>query len=336
MSTRSSRSYDAAEYKRVEADGSIPLNVFVTSEEEKALKVAGYKIGATIEDTNTGIQRMQERQELIDQDALAATVAEDGLKGTKFEGQSVLPLPGDTVIQRANTFTDVVGPSGATTTARFLYVEAHNKSTKVTGTSTVSGPALAVSYAGRRRRLQRGQHREPLRGHRSHARRLHVPPAADPPARRRAREHHERPRRHHGDRRWRRRFVETFPVTEWLGKGLPPHVAGFKNSPFFTHYMDPTENRADLDALAARFPELVSVVNMPEKTSGYQRKSQAIMSGSNAIGTAPAAQTGAALLDTTGEITAAAPIWKQTFAVTAGQTLLTTSTASRPARPTSS
>ena len=84
--------------------------------------------------------------------------------------------------------------------------------------------------------------------------------------------------------------------------------------------MDPTENRADLDALAARYPELVSVVNMPEKTSGYQRKSQAIMSGSNAIGTAPAAQTGAALLDTTGEITAAAPIWKQTFAVTAGQT----------------
>ena len=142
-------SYDAAEYKRVEADGSITLNVFVTSDEEKALKVAGYKIGATIEDTNTGIQRMQERQELIDQDALAATVAEDGLKGTaKFDGQSVLPLPGDTVIQRANTFTDVVGPSGATTTARFLYVEAYNKSTKVTGTSTVSGPALAVSYAG--------------------------------------------------------------------------------------------------------------------------------------------------------------------------------------------
>ena len=74
---------------------------------------------------------------------------------------------------------------------------------------------------------------------------------------------------------------------------------------------------------------------MPEKTSGYQRKSQAIMSGSNAIGTAPAAQTGAALLDTTGEITAAAPIGT-TFTVTAGQTLLTTSTASRPARPTSS
>ena len=71
--------------------------------------------------------------------------------------------------------------------------------------------------------------------------------------------------------------VETYSVTEWLGKDLPPHVAGFKNQPFFTHYMDPTENRADLDALAAANPNLMSVVNMPEKTSGYQRKSQAIM-----------------------------------------------------------
>ena len=46
--------------------------------------------------------------------------------------------------------------------------------------------------------------------------------------------------------------------------------------------MDPTENRADLDALAAANPNLMSVVNLPEKTSGYQRKSQAIMSGPTA------------------------------------------------------
>src|SRR5699024_9225770 len=85
---------------------------------------------------------------VVDQEALAKTVAEEGLKGTKFEGRSVVTLPGDTVIQRANTFTDVVGPSGATTTARFLYVEAFNKSTKVTGNSSVSGPTLALSYAG--------------------------------------------------------------------------------------------------------------------------------------------------------------------------------------------
>ena len=53
--------------------------------------------------------------------------------------------------------------------------------------------------------------------------------------------------------------TETFPVSEWLGKDLPPHVAGFRTQ-FFTKYQDPTETRADLDALAAAYPELMSVV----------------------------------------------------------------------------
>ena len=246
----------------------------------------------------------------IDDEALAADIAENGLpKGAKFEGKSVVPTPGDTVIQRANTFTDVVGPSGGTTTARFLYVEAHNKSTKVTGTTTVTGPTLALSYAGADGVYSAADQHGPLHRHRPDARRLHVPPAADPPA---------RPRDSADVKTIRiataataggaAASIETYKVTEWLGKDLPPHVAGFKNQPFFTHYMDPTENRADLDALAAAYPNLMSVVNMPEKTSGYQRKSQAIMSGSNAIGAAPAAQLGTPVFNTTGEITAAAPV----------------------------
>ena len=98
--------------------------------------------------------------------------------------------------------------------------------------------------------------------------------------------------------------------------------------------MDPTENRANLDALAAANPNLMSVVNMPEKTSGYQRKSQANMSGSNAIGSAPAAQVGAPMLDTTGEITAANPIARSRSPSRRARTSSRRSTASRPARPT--
>ena len=131
--------------------------------------------------------------------------------------------------------------------------------------------------------------------------------------------------------------VETYPVTEWLGKDLPPHVAGFKNQPFFTQYMDPTENRADLDALAAANPNLMSVVNMPEKTSGYQRKSQAIMSGSNGIGTAPAAQVGAPLLSTRVRSRRRRRSRAIPFTVTAGSGASWRRwTGSRPARPTSS
>src|SRR3954468_8793451 len=46
--------YDAAEYKKVESDGRIQLNVFATKEEQAALKAAGYTLGDVIEDSKTG------------------------------------------------------------------------------------------------------------------------------------------------------------------------------------------------------------------------------------------------------------------------------------------
>ena len=113
--------------------------------------------------------------------------------------------------------------------------------------------------------------------------------------------------------------VDTFKVTEWLGTTLPPHVAGYQKG-FFNRYQDPTENRAQLDALAAEFPNLVTPVNLPNLTNGYQRKSQAIMSGTSAIGSTPPVTLGALLINTTGEITAAQPVASIPFTGTAGQT----------------
>src|SRR5690242_14428699 len=87
--------YDAAEYKRVLDDGKIMLNVFVTSEQEKQLKNAGYAIGHTIEDSNTGKIRMEQAQAVRDQEALADDLAEHGLKkGAQFQGHSIVPTPG--------------------------------------------------------------------------------------------------------------------------------------------------------------------------------------------------------------------------------------------------
>src|SRR3954452_3785368 len=320
--------YDAAEYKSVQDDGSILLNVFVTAEEKAALASKGYKIGRVIEDTDTGPQRMGERQQVIDQEALAADIAQNGLKGAKFDGKSVVPGQGDTVIQRAVTFTDAVGPPTGRTTARFLYVEAFNKSTKrVAGsTNTFTGPALSISYAG-----PDGVYSTPA----AFGRFIDTDPTPDEYM------YHRQLIRLTGayanlaakDIQLRvataataggaEASVETFPVTEWVGKDLPPHVAGFKTE-FFTHYQDPTETRKDLDDLAAKYPELMSVVNMPEKTSGYQRKSQAIMFGTGAIGSAPPATIGNPVLDTTGEITAAQPVASIPFTATAGQTILAT------------
>ena len=235
---------------------------------------------------------MEQRQATLDEEALAADVAENGMpKGGRSSRASPSSRP------RATRSSSAPTPSrtwsarrGGTTTARFLYVEAFNKSTKITGNSTVSGPTLALTYAGADGvynttavNMGRFVDTDPTPDL------LHVPPAADPPpgGRPTSRRSASPPRRPPAAPS---ASVETYTVTEWLGKDLPPHVAGFKNQPFFTHYMDPTENRADLDALAAANPDLMSVVNMPEKTSGYQRKSQAIMSGSNAIGSAPPRQ----------------------------------------------
>ena len=197
---------------------------------------------------------MKERQATIDAEALAAQVAENGLKGQKFQGQSVVPTPGDTVIQRANTFTDVVGPAGGRTTARFLYVEAFNKSTKVAPDNSVTGPALALSYAGadgvysRRSTWAASSTPTPRRDVYMYHRQLIRLPADAPATIKTVRDRH---RGHHGRRRGQRRDLPGHRVAR---QGPPPHVAGFKNQPFFTKYMDPTENRADLDALAAAIP----------------------------------------------------------------------------------
>jgi hypothetical protein len=317
--------YDAAEYRSVQDDGSILLAVFVTAEEKAALEAKGYKIGRVIEDSNTGAQRMKERQEVIDQENLALDVAENGRAGASFRGRALIPDPGDTVIQRAVVFTDAIGPNANRTTARFLYVEAFNKSTKrVPGTnSTFTGPALALSYAG-----PDGVYSTPVNMGRF-IDNQGVTPQEYMYHRQLVRLTGDYANLAAGDIQLRvataataggaAASVETFPVSEWLGQDLPPHVAGFRTQ-FFTHYQDPTETRADLDALAAAYPELMSVVNMPEKTSGYQRKSQAIMAGTTGIGSAPANVFAPALLDTTGEITAAQPVASYTFSGLAGDT----------------
>jgi hypothetical protein len=320
--------YDGAEYKAVQDDGTVLLNIYVTPEQKAALAAKGYKIGRVIEDSNTGPQRMKEREEILQQERVAADVAENGLQGAaKFGGRSVVPGQGDTVIQRAVVFTDAVGPNTGRSAARFLYVEAYNKSTTRVGTTNAfTGPALALSYAGpdgvyatatNMGRFidtdpavdQYMYHRQLIRLTGAYANlaakdiqlRLATAATAGGAA----------------------ASVETYPVTEWLGKDLPPHVAGFKTQ-FFTHYMDPTEARTDLDALAAQYPELMSVVNMPEKSSGYQRKSQAIMYATTGIGSAPANVYGASVLNTTGEITTAQPVASIPFTGTAGQTIRAT------------
>ena len=301
-----SAKYDLAEYKQVEDDGTIQLNIDVDAQERAELKAMGFRIGQTIEDAKTRAAVNAEREHTAAQEALAFDLAKKGVPrgGIKLEGKSVVPTPGETVIQRANKFTNYAGT--------FLYVEAHNKATVRTapGANTFTGPGLTVAFAGadgvytaNPTIMPRFIDTDPTPDEYLYHRQLIrlTPEQAAIPASQMT----VRVAATSG-------AVDTFKVTEWLGTTLPPNVAGYQKG-FFNRYQDPTENRAKMDALTAEFGNLMTAVNLPNLTNGYQRKSQAIMSGSNAIGAAPDVQLGTPILDQTGEITTAAPVASSTF-----------------------
>ena len=303
--------FDLAEYKRVEKNGEILVNVDANAADTAALKAKGFRIGATIESPEHRAAVAAERDEQREIDALALEYAENGVPKSK----SAVATPGRTVIQRANKFTNYAGT--------FLYVEAHNKDivrTSPGSNSYVSTPTLALSFKGATGdygaavNMPRFIDTDPTPDEYLYNKvlvKLTAEQAAIP-----ASQMTVRVAASNGTE-------DTFKVTEWVGTGLPPHVAGYQQG-FFTRYQDPTENRAQLDKLAADFPNLVTAVNLPNLTGGYQRKSSAILYGTTGIGSTPPVTLGAPLLNTTGEITVAQPVASIPFTGTAGQSLRAT------------
>src|SRR3954469_17812147 len=70
-------------------------------------------------------------------------------------------------------------------------------------------------------------------------------------------------------------------VTEWANKALPARVTAYQKD-FVTKYMDPTEVNARLDSLTAQYPNIMTSIDLPNKTGGYQRPGMAIMAGNTA------------------------------------------------------
>ena len=67
-------------------------------------------------------------------------------------------------------------------------------------------------------------------------------------------------------------------MNTWLGGGLPPMSSNFLSN-FTTRYLDPTEVYGRFRELAAEFPDLATIIPLPYKTNGYQRRAQAMMAG---------------------------------------------------------
>jgi Zinc carboxypeptidase/Chitobiase/beta-hexosaminidase C-terminal domain len=77
--------------------------------------------------------------------------------------------------------------------------------------------------------------------------------------------------------------TDTIDVREWIAENPPPPGPGFLSG-FLTHYNDSQEAYQKMRDLAAEFPNISQVYELPEKTRGYQRKAQTML-GYNA--TAP-------------------------------------------------
>jgi hypothetical protein len=245
------------------------------------LRAEGYTIGKTLEDQRTWEARTAQVAAEREEEQLAARFARKGVprSGVVIKGKHVVAPPGETVIQRAYTFTNYAG--------RFLYVEAHNKAHTDT-----TGPAMSLSYAGPDgvfrpaynmsnstispdggdaqiggNKISDG---DAGAGSRYMYHRALIALRGDD-ANLRADEITVRVAAATGS------FDES-GVKEWAGKELPPRVQEFQKD-FITRYMDPTEVYNRMDQLVADFPDIIEGINLPHKTAGYQRPGMATMAG---------------------------------------------------------
>ncbi|WP_239126622.1 M14 family metallopeptidase [Asanoa siamensis] len=76
--------------------------------------------------------------------------------------------------------------------------------------------------------------------------------------------------------------VANVQVKEWLPvPAESPEGPGYQKD-FVTSYLTPTELYNRIKALAAEFPQLAEIVELPNKTNGYRRKAQAVLGTANA------------------------------------------------------
>src|SRR5918999_1853140 len=267
-------------YLRNNADGSVTVTVFGDAGDFAALRDAGYTLGSTIEGPATWEERIDEYRAGKRAERRSDAAALDNPITTASHEDEI-------VILRVDYFENYAG--------RFLSVEAKDRlgsaapqgSTYIGPTLSLSwntGPGTPIDSTPRTMSVNIDPDTTPdtYIEHRQLVR-IGAPGAADPP----------RPTRIRiGSSTGATREAD---VNVWLGGGLPP--MGSFLSDFTTRYMDPTEVYGKLGQLAAEFPNISSLVELPYETNGYQRRAQATMAGANPPGnTVPSAAQGGAVV----------------------------------------
>jgi Zinc carboxypeptidase/Chitobiase/beta-hexosaminidase C-terminal domain len=241
---------------------SVKATVVVTPEEQAQLTAMGYPTVNTIQ-TPADVDALRaERQKTID----AENAAKEALNNAPSSGKTKKAAVGTVRAQHADYWEDAGG--------RWLSVEGTTTQATVTPPRTYSGPQLVASWydaSGNQigsANLQPYLDTDvsPVAPYLYHVSRYRLGDASTigtpMPA-------FVRIAAPNGD-------VAQLDVRKWVGNGAPQYAAGFQQD-FMTHYVDPQESYKLMSDLAAQYPNISQVYDLPNKTPGYQRHSQAIL-----------------------------------------------------------
>jgi hypothetical protein len=245
-------------YLRHDGNGGVTVTVFGSAEELDALATAGYNVGRTIEGPATWRDRAADWQAAVKAESRADAAA-------LAEGSAEVAPRGDIIVLRVDYFENYAG--------RFLSVEAKDG----TRGSATTGASLALSWnTGLGTPIDQGPR----------TMNVNIDPDTTPDT---YIEHRILVKVGEANTSTplaptRIRigsslgaFVEA-DVNPWLGGGLPPMSSNYLSN-FTTRYLDPTELYDRFRELAAEFPDLTTIIPLPYKTNGYQRRAQALMAG---------------------------------------------------------
>ena len=252
-------------YLGTNANDTVTVQVFADDDGLAALETAGYELGQTIESVDTWWDRLVERQAVIDAEARADNAAL-GVSGLR-KGRAALRTDADEiVVLRVDYFTNYAG--------HFLSVEAKTRQASLIPDPTdpdeylYTGPSLSLSWntggstpisAGpRTMNLNIDQDTEPWT-YIEHRELVRIGDGVTAPTQIRI-----------GSSTGASKEA---PVNVWLGGGLPPMNSNFDTG-HVARYMDPTEVRDRFLQLASDYSNIATIIPLPYKTNGYQRKAQ--------------------------------------------------------------
>ncbi len=240
---------DLAESVRPGDDGSVYVDAVVSPSEQARFEALGYRAVGTIQDQADYDAVRKERDAAIAEEQTALANARAGQATGKSRA-----LAADTVqAQRADYFENYAG--------KFISIEGYTSANHVTGNS-YDGPILTAAWLDASGNVAGSDTLQPFVDDQKYLYHTGLFRVTDRPATVRVASANG--------------GVDTLAVKDWVskdGKGFP---ATFQKD-FNTHYVDPQEGYKRISDLAAAYPNIAQVYDLPNKTTGYQRKAQAIV-----------------------------------------------------------